>query len=84
MAAGLALARAKVTTADGTVRYANTQISVRRGVMRTAVAGVRSSEPGVTDVEQVSPSVWVVSFEGGEALTVERIARKCGTCAGKR
>lgn len=84
MAQSLALARARISTPDGAVRYDSAQVNVRQGTMSVSGRGFRATEPGVTSIEQTSPSVWSVGFESGEVLVVERVARRCGSCGGRR
>lgn len=84
MAQSLALARAKISNGDGSVRWPEVQVNVRLGTMNVSGRGVRATEPGVTSIEQTSQGVWTVGFESGETLTVERVARRCGSCGGRR
>lgn len=84
MSQSISLARARITAADGKVRYDRAQCTVRRGTMHVSAAGMRAVEPGVTSVELVREGTWSVGFDSGETLTVERIARKCGSCGGRR
>lgn len=84
MSTGIALAQAKVTGPDGAVRYEGVQVMVRGGQMRISGKGIRTTEPDVTAVEQVRPSVWSVTFGDGTVLGVERLVRRCGTCGGSR
>lgn len=81
MAQNLALARARVSR-DGAVVHDAVQVTVRAGLMRIIGGGFRGDLEGVTSLVQTSPSVWEATFESGDVLVVERVARTC--CGGKR
>jgi hypothetical protein len=83
MAASIALARAKITRA-GAVVHDRVQVTVRAGTMRIVGGGHRGDVEGVTSLVQSSPSVWEATFEDGDVLTIERQAKRCGSCAGRR
>lgn len=83
MAQNLALARARISR-DGVLVHDGVQVVVRAGTMRITGGGHRGDLEGVEQLVQTSPSVWEATFEGGDVLVVERDAKRCGSCSGRR
>lgn len=79
MAIALSLARADIIR-QGDVVVAGAQVVVRKGTLRFSQKGSRGEYPGVTDIVQTDPSVWDVTLEDGDVLTVHRLQRRCGSC----
>lgn len=75
----LSLARANIVR-GGDVVVAQAQVVVRKGVLKFSHGGSRGEYPGVATVEETDPSVWDVTLEDGDVLTVHRLQRRCGSC----